>query len=192
MRTNRAMRKAVRSHVIGSPNSNSKDEQLLYLDIVRNLYKNPSSECLFYFNTPITDFGVPSKSLHIRDFQEEYIDFVMGQCNATHRVALDLLSLVGGEAIRTNKLLLDVAKVRDGQIVTAIELNRGQHYYVPDDESARKQFARARFCDMVKEKEMKKLCEFFAANYCTFGECGASSEETMRLNQLLFDFTHNI
>lgn len=192
MKTNRAMRKAVRSHVVGKPNPNSRDELLLYKDIIRNLYQKPESEYYFHFNIAITDFGVPSKSMRIRDFQEEYINFVMERCRVTRRMALELLSMVGGEAVRTNKLLLDVAKVRNGRIETAIELNRGQHYYIPEDTLAQKKFARDQFCDMLKEMEMKKLCEFFAANYCTLGECGASSEENFRLSQILFDFTHNI
>lgn len=192
MKTTRSLRQMARNHIIGAPNEDSRDENMLYLDILGTMLKNPSSPYFFYFNTPITTFGVPSQSLRIRDCQEEYLDFAMNRCKVERREALELLNLVGHEPVRTNALLLDVGKVHNKKLVMALELNRNQHYEVPENGDERANFARVLFRDMLKERELRKISEMLEVNYCRRNNGSANTEECLQINHILYDFVHNV
>ena len=177
-------------HLIGDPNEISRDEQTMYLDVLNSMLTHPGSQYYFYFNQPITAFGVPSKSLRIRDHHEEYLGFVMKRCRVGRKEALELMALVGHEPIRTNTLLLDVGKVYQGKLVMALELNRAQHYRVPEDNDSRQKFARAIFGDMLKEKELRKISEILEVNYCRRQEGSATTAENLQIDRILYDFVH--
>lgn len=192
MKTTRSLRQIARSHIIGTPHEDSRDENMLYLDILSTMLENPSSSYYYYFNTPITTFGVPSQTLRIRDCQEGYLNFAMKRCQIERREALELLNMVGHEPIRTNTLLLDVGKTFNGKLIMALELNREQHYNVPEDFEDRANFARTLFRDMLKEQELRKVSDMFEVNYYRRDNGSANTEECLTTNRILYNFVHNI
>lgn len=181
----------IEKHIVGETNELSNVEQLLYQDIVTNLRRHPQSEYKFFFNTSIIHFGVPSRTFRSRDYHAQLIEYITDHCNVEREEAIELVCLLN-KNVTTNTLKLDVAKVKDGKVVTAIELNREMHYTVPCDIEGRKRFVEGRFCDMIKQHELSKLHDFKTANYCLRYEHGASSDENMRLDSMLYDFTHNL
>lgn len=187
-----ALRRAPKAKITGNYNDCSNDERLLYQDIERNLELVPHTPYAFLFNINMVELGAPSNSFYIKDYKNKYLQFVQSRCRVSENEALHLLTLVGEEAVHAINLSVDVVKVRGKEIVLAMELNRGQHYIVPPRLAEQKVFAREVFRDMIKEQEMRKVCNFYVANYNLLTEYGISSTEVAELVRVLYDFTHNL
>lgn len=186
------LRHAPKKKIDGLYNDLSNDERLLYQDIERNLELNPDSPYSFLFNKDLIEFGVPSNCFYIKDYKNQYMQFIQRRCRVSENEALYLLTLVGEEAVHAANLSVDVAKVRGKEIILAMELNRGQHYVVPTRLAEQKIFAREVFRDMIKEQELRKVCNFYVANYCLLSDYGISSTEVKELVTTLYDFTHDL
>ena len=179
MINSRNLRKQAYARVHGSPNVKSNDELRLHGLIVSNLYDNPGSKYHFHFNCPITEFGVPTKSVRIQDCRDEFMQYIMNRCLIDQREAIELMNMVDAP-IRTNTLLLDVGKTRGNKLIAGLESNRGSHYIVPDTMSERISFARSVFADFVKEVEISKIAEFIEVNHWVKNFYGIGSPESIK------------
>ena len=188
----RAARQKASKHVIGDANEFSREENSLYLDARDVMMMNPNSQYYFYFNQPIVEFGVPSKAFKIRDLRDDYINFVMARCRVGKNEAIELYEAISPEPIRTNALKLDIGKVIRGKLIAAIELNGTQHVIVPEDPEARAAFARIACCDMVKKKELEKICKITEIDFYRRQIGVASTRENLQMDTLLFNFIHEV
>ena len=180
--------------IFGCYEEDSADERNLYMDLRRALRKTPNTQCQFFLNYRITDFGVDSQYFYVQDYQKEYLQFVMNRCNLPKQDASFLLSLINGASTRANTLRVDAVKMKNGKLVMAIELNRASHYDFDAHETIEdyREFAKSQFNDMVKEIEMRKICEFYVANMDWVENHGPSNEKSMELVRVLHDFTHDL
>ncbi len=176
----------------GNVNGLSRDEMSLYDDIYASIMQQPETPYVFYFNERIVNFGVPSKSFKIHNEQEAYIEFAMTRCGISRAEAIELLCKISTDPVRTNTLMLDVGKVCDGKLIMALELNRSQHYNIPDDTTKLPIFARDLFCDMVKERELRKVGAFAAIDFSRRANGTADTEEMLATNKLLYRFVHEL
>ena len=63
--------KAAAKRIIGSPNESSREEKALYSSVYASVLNNPSTKYEFHFNSSIVYFGVPTKTIKVREHFSE-------------------------------------------------------------------------------------------------------------------------
>lgn len=184
--------KAAAKRIIGSPNESSREEKALYSSVYTSVLNNPNTKYEFHFNSSIVHFGVPTKTIKVREHFSEFIDFLMSRCRVSNAEAIELINLMGNEPVRTNALKLDVGKVVKGRLVQAIEINGERHYCVPDDVEEQRSFVRGVFCDMVKMKELEAICPITEIDVFERNMGFSTVEKNLQNDTILYNFVHEI
>lgn len=183
---------AVKKHLIGMPSLDSIEEQTLCSDIRGVLYQNPDTPYVFMFNQPLYVFNVPTKSYKMSEYQNEFLEYMVMQCRIDRQTAIELYEIADKTPVRTNALKVDAAKVKDGKLEIALELNSSTHYDIPDDFTVCADFARRMFCDMIKRKVLSSMTNFVPIDFSQRRDGTMSTKEHLRTAKLLYDFVHNV
>ena len=184
--------KAAAKRIVGAPNESSREEKALYSSVYASVLNNPNTKYEFHFNSSIVYFGVPTKTIKVREHFSEFIDFLMSRCRVSNAEAIELINLMGNEPVRTNALKLDVGKVVKGRLVQAIEINGERHYCVPDDVEEQRSFVRGVFCDMVKMKELEAICPITEIDIFERNMGFSTVEKNLQNDTILYNFVHEI
>ena len=188
----KAQDEEVKKHLIGMPSQDSNEEQTLCSDIRGVLFQNPNTPYIFMFNQPLYVFHVPTKSFKMSEYQNEFLDYMVKRCHIDRRIAIELYEIADKTPVRTNALKLDVAKVKNGKLEMALELNSATHYDIPDDITACADFARRVFCDMIKQKVLSAVTNFVEVDFAQRREGTAPTASNLKTAKILYDFVHNI
>lgn len=175
-------RKLVPLYINGDPNMDSRDEQNLYTCLKRNLKQVLDEKRLpnvsFCFNQCLTDLDIETQVFRVQDYRELYIDYMCRTCGVPRSVACDYYRLIQTETVRTNSLVVDLAKYDGDVLIGVAESNRGSHYRPTEGQEAA--FAKRAFCDMIKRIKVSEKCEFVEINQCLWDENGIGSPEVLK------------